>query len=26
MKRRYQLETERFSIITLVVFWEDKFP
>jgi len=26
MKRRYQLETERFSMITLVVFWEDKFP
>jgi len=26
MKRRYQLETERFGIITLVVFWEDKFP
>jgi len=26
MKKRYHLETERFSIITLVVFWEDKFP
>jgi len=26
MKKSYHLETERFSVITLVVFWEDEFP